>query len=115
MRTWTAKAVLPTPPSPRTATLQLSMSAGKRAEDGVGRGEKAMGRHGPQSAGKESVDCADLGRWSAGLGGAEGGGRASRVNDRGWGVVKGARGKLEEKRTIKDNKQIYVVQVSCRS
>ena len=49
------------------------------------------------------------------MGGAEGGGRASRVNDRGWGVVKGARGKLEEKRTIKDNKQIYVVQVSCRS
>ena len=69
----------------------------------------------PQSAGNESVDCADLGRWSAGLGGTEGGGRASRVNDRGWGVVKGARGKLEEKRTIKDNKQIYVVQVSCRS
>ena len=29
----------------------------------------------------------------------------------GLGVVKGARGKLEEKRTIKDNKQIYVVQV----
>ena len=25
-RTWTASAVLPTPPSPRTATLQLSIS-----------------------------------------------------------------------------------------
>ena len=65
----------------------------------------------PQSAGNESVDCADLGGWSASGGGRGCGETCLKGKRSGLGVVKGAREEKDSKRAIKDNKQIYVVQV----
>ena len=43
MRTWTAKAVFPTPPSPNTATRQQSISGKEGGDRDGGRGQGGDG------------------------------------------------------------------------